>query len=76
MEDQMKLFSSERYSSCFLSLDLDSGIDVAKAHDCWSLNFFFLNWALKEGPGQSKDPACVPGFPRVEEYLSLGFIVN
>lgn len=36
----------------------------------------FLNWALKEGPGPSKDPGCVPGFPRAQEYLDLGFTMN
>lgn len=43
----------------------------------WRLKFIGV-WtffqALEEGPGQTKDPACVPGFPRAEEYL--GFTMN
>lgn len=46
-------------------------MNVLKAYARWSWNLFWIGlWK------QSKDPACVPSFPRGEECLSLGFTMN
>lgn len=70
MKGLMKLSSSEIFE-LFLSEAPHSGMNVLKACAFWSQNLFWIGFWK-----QSKDPACVPSFPRGEEYLSLGFTMN